>query len=299
MSRRSLVLFLILGVVWGIPYLLIKYANASFDPATLVCLRTLIGGAVLLPFALRQGALRPLLARWRWVLAYTVIEVGIPWLSLTHAEHVIPSGLAGLLIAATPVVGAILSHLTGRDEQLGRAGGVGLALGLGGVALLFWRELAVPSGPGSGIAMAEMAAVVLCYAVGPQILARRLYDVPGLGVIVVSLLIPAAVLAPFAIAHWPARVEPSAAVAVVLLGVLCTSVAFLCFFVLVGDVGPVRTTVVTYVNTAVAVAAGAVLLGEPVTVLTAIGFVSIVGGSVLVQRRRRPGRTAAAGTAQA
>lgn len=279
-------LFLILGVLWGIPYMLIKYANAAFDPATLVCLRTLVGGVVLLPFALRRGALPPVLARWPWVLAYTLIEIGIPWVALTHAEHVIPSALAGLLIAATPVVGAMVSYLTGRDEQLGRAGGLGLALGLGGVALLFWRELAVPSGPGSGFAMAEMAVVVLCYAIGPQILARRLHDVPGIGVIVVSLVIPAVVLAPLAVAHWPAHVEPTAALSVLLLGVLCTAVAFLCFFAVVAEVGPVRTTVVTYLNTAVAVAAGAVLLGEPITVLTAIGFVAIVGGSVLVQRRR-------------
>lgn len=281
-------MFLLLGFLWGIPYLLIKYANTSFSPAALVCLRTLIGGLVLLPFALRQDALRPLLARWGWVLAYTVLEIGIPWLALTHAEHVIPSGLAGLLIAATPVVGAILSFLTGRDEQLGPAGAAGLTLGLGGVALLVGRELTVPSGPGTALAMAEMAAVVLGYALGPQILARRLHDVPGLGVIVVSLLFPALLLAPVTVAQWPAAIEPSAVLSVALLGLACTAIAFLCFFRLVAEVGPVRTTVVTYVNTAVAVAAGAVLLGERITVPTVVGFVAIVGGSVLVQRRPRP-----------
>jgi len=286
-SRRGLALFLLLGVVWGVPYLLIKYANASFSPVVLVCLRTLIGGLVLLPFAMRERALRPLLAAWPWVLAYTVIEIVIPWLSLTHAEHVISSGLAALLIAATPVVGAILSRLTGRDEEFGAAGTAGLALGLGGVTLLVWREIAVPSGPGSGLALVEMAAVVLCYAIGPQILARRLRHVPGSGVIVVSLLLPAAVLAPLALWQWPAHVEPSAAVAIVLLGLACTAVAFLCFFRLVGEVGPVRTTAVTYLNTGVAVVAGALFLGEQVTALTLAGFVAIVGGSILVQRRRR------------
>lgn len=296
-SRRALVLFLLLGILWGIPYLLIKYANADFPPAAVVCLRTAVGGLVLLPFALRGRAFRPVFRRWRWVLAYTVVEILVPWLSLTHAEHVIPSGLAALLIAATPVVGAILSYLTGRDEQLGVLGVVGLALGLGGVALLVGRELAVPSGPGAALAVAEMAGVVLCYAIGPQILARRLSDVPALGVIVVSLLLPALLLAPVTVAQWPSGVEPSAAVAVVLLGLACTALAFLCFFAVVAEVGPVRTTVVTYANTAVAVAAGAVLLGEEITSLTVAGFLAIVGGSVLVQRRR--GRARAAGPGQA
>lgn len=292
-SRRALLLFLILGVVWGVPYLLIKYANASFTPAGLVCLRTAIGGAVLLPFALRARAFGPLRRRWAWVLAYTVIEILIPWVALAHAEHAIASGLAALLIAATPVVGAILSALTGRDEGLGVVGGLGLALGLGGVALLVHRELAVPSGPGSALAMAEMAVVVCCYAIGPQILARRLADVPGTGVMVVSLWVPAALLAPLTVAQWPSRVEPSAVVAVVLLGVLCTAVAFLCFFHVVAAVGPVRTTVVTYLNTAVAVAVGAAVLAEPITAATVGGFLAIIGGSVLVQRR--PGGAVPAG----
>ena len=279
-------LFLLLGVLWGIPYLLIKYANASFSPAGLVVARTAIGGLVLLPVALRRGGFAPVLRHWRPVLAYTVVEILIPWLALSHAEHVLASGLTALLIAAVPVVGAVLSFLTGRTENLGGAGVLGLALGLGGVALLVGREIAVPTGAGSGFALAEMAAVVLGYAVGPQILARRLRDVPSTSVIVTSLLVPAVLLAPVAVLQWPDRVEPSAALAVVLLGLLCTAGAFLCFFRLVAEVGPVRTTVVTYGNTAVAVAAGAVLLGEPVTLATAAGFAAIVGGSLLVQRRR-------------
>lgn len=291
MSRRALSLFLVLGVCWGIPYLLIRYANASFTPAAVVCLRTLLGALVLLPFALRQGALRPLTSRWPWVAAYTVVEILVPWLALTHAEHVLPSGLTGLLIAGTPVVGAVLSRLTGRDEGLGSRGALGLALGLGGVALLVVDELTVPSGPGAGLALLELALVVVCYATGPQILARRLHDVPGLGVIVVSLVVPAVVLAPVSIAQWPAVIEPSAGLAVVLLGVLCTATAFLCFVRLVAEVGPVRTTVVTYLNTAVAVAAGAVVLREAITVRTLVAFAAIVGGSVLVQRPPAAGPT--------
>ncbi|MBW3084230.1 hypothetical protein KEM60_00416 [Austwickia sp. TVS 96-490-7B] len=278
-------LFLTLGVLWGIPYLLIKYAIVSFTPATLVMIRTTVGGLILLPLALRQNAFRPLRHHRRAVVAYTIAEIGIPWLALTHAEHTLSSGLAALLIAAVPVVGVILSAATGHREHLGVTGSLGLAIGLIGVALLVGREIQAPTGPDAIPALAEMVLVVLGYAIGPMIIARHLQDVPSSGVIVTSLLGPAVVLAPVGLAQWPDHVEPSALVAVLVLSVLCTTVAFLALFALVAEVGSVRTTVVTYVNPAVAVIAGAVFLAEPITGWTIAGFVCIVGGSILVHRR--------------
>lgn len=286
-SRRALVFFVALGLVWGVPYLLIKYAVATFTPATLVMLRTAIGGLVLLPVAVRAGALPAVLRRWKAVSAYTVVEIIVPWLALSHAETALPSGLAALLIAAVPVAGLAISALAGRPERLGPGGWCGMALGIGGVALLAGREALAPSGPGVGLALAEMLLVVIGYALGPQIIATRLADVPNSGVIVASLLGPAVVLAPVGIAQWPAHVDAPAAISVVLLGLVCTALAFLLLFELVAEVGPVRTTVITYINPAVAVVAGAVFLAEPVTVATIAGFVAIVGGSVLVQRRPR------------
>lgn len=285
-SRRALVLFLALGVLWGIPYLLIKYALVSFSPVALVVARTTVGGLVLLPWALRQKAFAPLLARWRPMLAYTVVEIAIPWIMLSRAEQRLSSGLTALLIAAVPVVGVILSYPLGRAHRLGPTGAAGLLLGMGGVALLVGGEaFAGTSGEGTALALAEMALVVVGYAAGPAIIDRWLSDVPSSGVIVVSLLGVSVLFGPFAVAQWPAAPEPSAVLAIVLLGLLCTALAFVCFFALVAEVGPVRTTAITYVNPAVAVLAGAVFLREPVTLLTALGFAAIVGGSVLLHRR--------------
>ena len=82
MTRRGWVLFGVMGVIWGIPYLLIKVAVGEVSPASLVFLRTVTGALLLLPIAARRGAIRPLLAHWRWVVVYTVVEVAIPWLLL-------------------------------------------------------------------------------------------------------------------------------------------------------------------------------------------------------------------------
>jgi len=117
-TRRGWILFGVMGVIWGIPYLLIKVAVGELSPASLVFLRTTTGALVLLPIAARRGAIAPLLAHWRWLLVYTVIEVAIPWMLLSDAETHISSSLAGLLVAAVPFVGALLALLTGGDDRL-------------------------------------------------------------------------------------------------------------------------------------------------------------------------------------
>lgn len=284
-SRRALLLFLTLGVLWGIPYLLIKYALISFTPAELVFGRTLIGGLVLLPLAVRQRAFGPVRRRWRPVLAYTVAEVAVPWLALGYAEQVVPSGLAALLIATVPIVGLVLAAVTGRAVQIGRDGVAGLVLGLAGVALIVGNEAAAPSGSGSTLALLQMALVVLGYATGPLIIDRWLRGIPSSGVIVTSLLVVAAAMAPWAVTGWPQRVDAAAAIAVVLLGLLCTAAAFTLLFALIDEVGSVRATVITYLNPAVAVVVGLIFLAEPITAVTVAGFAAIAGGSFLVQRR--------------
>jgi drug/metabolite transporter (DMT)-like permease len=130
--------------------------------------------------------------------------------------------------------------------------------------------------------MAEMALVIFGYALGPLIVARSLSDLPTLDVVVVSLGLCALIYAPVGIAQLPSALPTLPVIGAVLgLGVLCTAVAFIIFFQLIAEVGPLRATVVTYVNPAIAVAAGVALLGEPFTVGTGVGFVLILTGSWL------------------
>ncbi len=278
MTRRGWALFIALGLIWGIPYLLIKIAVRDLTPASLVFLRTALGAALLLPAVARHGNARALLARWRPIALFTVVEMAIPWLLLSDAERRVTSSLAGLFMASVPLIGAALSRVTGRHERLGPRRLAGLLVGLAGVVALLGLDL----GRGDAVAIVELAIVAVGYAVGPLIISRRLSDVPVLDVVTASLALCAVGYAPAGIASLPARMPGLAVVgAVIVLGVACTAVAFLLFFRLIAEIGPVRATVITYVNPAVAVAAGVALLGEPFTLGTGLGFVLILAGSWL------------------
>ncbi len=288
MTRRGWLLFAAMGVIWGIPYLLIKVAVGELSPVTLVFFRTALGAFLLLPLAAARNSLAPLLPRWKFVIAYTLAEVALPWVLLSDAERHLTSSLTGLLIAAVPFVGVILSWLTGAADRFDARRIAGLVVGFFGVAALVGLNVS-----GSDLtAVAELALVAIGYAVGPLIIARRLSDVPAIGVVAVSLTLPAIAYAPLALTHLPGQM-PSVQVlgAVVILGVVCTAVAFLVFFALIAETGSVRATMITYVNPAVALVLGVVLLREPFTVGAGLGFLLILAGLFLATRRTQPNTT--------
>jgi drug/metabolite transporter (DMT)-like permease len=289
MTRRGWLLFAAMGVIWGVPYLLIKVAVADLSPASLVFLRTITGALLLLPVAAARGAIAPLRAQWRWVLIYTVVEVAVPWMLLSDAERHITSSLAGLLVAAVPFVGALLALVTGGDDRLDARRLGGLLIGFLGVATLVGFDV---SGGNLG-AIGEIAVVTVGYALGPMIIARRLGGVPAVGVVAASLVLTAIVYAPVGVLQLPGH-APSVQVvlAVAALGVVCTALAFLLFFALIAEVGPVRATVITYVNPAVALALGVIILREPFTVGAAAGFVLILLGMFLATGRSATGSRA-------
>jgi drug/metabolite transporter (DMT)-like permease len=288
MSARGWLLFAAMGVIWGIPYLLIKVAVAEFEPATLVLGRTAIGTVLLLPIALLRSDLRALRGHWRLLVLYTVVEVIAPWFLLSHAEQRLSSSLSGLLIAGVPLVGALLAWVTSHDDRPDAWRWVGLGLGFGGVGLVVGFNVAADD----LLAVGEVGLVVLGYAIGAMLIAR-LSGVPTIVVVAASLAIAALVYLPIGIAQRPA-VMPSvqALASVAILGVVCTALAFIVFFALIREVGPNRATVITYVNPAIAVALGVWLLGEPFTPTIAAGFALIALGSFLGTRRRPVSRSA-------
>jgi len=206
LSKRGWLLFVAMGVIWGIPYLLIKVADGGVSVPVLVFTRVTLGSLLLMPAAVRGRHLGALKGRAFWLAAFTV-----------------------------PVVEVLLT-----------------ALG---------------------------------YAVGPLIANRKLADLPPVAVNAVCLGAAGLVYAPFAALTWP-RSLPSVQVLLALagLGVICTAAAFLVFFRLIAEVGPARATVITYINPAVAVALGVLVLGEPLTPVIGGAFVLILAGSVLATR---------------
>jgi drug/metabolite transporter (DMT)-like permease len=282
MSRRGAFLFAAMCVIWGSPYLMIRVAVRELAPVTLVFFRTAIAALLLLPFAAFRGDLRPLVRHWRPLLVYTVVEVAIPWVLLARAETSLSSSLTGLLLAGVPLVGAVVVTFTGERERQGGRRWLGLLIGLVGVAALVGLDV----GQIDAVALVEVFGVAVCYAVGPIVLSRHLKDAPALGVVAWSFVLTAVVYAPLATLRWPATL-PSAHVVESVLGLatVCTALAFLLFLALIAEVGPVRATVITYVNPAVAAVVGVIFLDERLTVGMLLGFALVLAGSALATRR--------------
>ena len=291
MTRRGILLFAAMSVIWGIPYLLIRITVAEISPALLVFFRTALAAALLLPIALLRVDLRSVLRHWRWVVAFATIEIAIPWLMLGAAEQQISSSLAGLLVAGVPLVGAVIALIVGGPDRVGRRQAVGLLIGFAGVAAIAGGDFEADN----AIALVQVAIVVVCYALGPFILSRRLVDVPSLGVMAISLTLTAVVYAPVALVTWPSAMPGSDVIAsIVILAVVCTAVAFIVFAALIREVGPVRATVITYVNPVVAAVLGVLILAETLTAAMLVGFALAIAGSTLATRRPDPPEAEAA-----
>ena len=291
MSKRGWLLFAAMSVIWGIPYLLIKVADGGVSVPVLVGTRVALGSLLLLPAAIRGGHLRALKGYYLWLAAFTAVEIVGPWALLSNAERHLPSSTSGLLIAAVPIISALLAMATGSGDRLTPIRWAGLAIGLSGVVLLAGPG----AGRGGGLPVVEVLLTALGYAIGPLIANRKLADLPPVAVNAACLGAATLVYAPFAALTWP-HAMPSVQVLLALaaLGVICTAVAFLLFFRLIAEVGQARATVITYVNPAVAVALGVLVLGEHLTPAIGASFLLILGGSVLATRpgSGRSGRTA-------
>jgi drug/metabolite transporter (DMT)-like permease len=283
-SKRGWILFALMSVIWGIPYLMIKVAVGQVSVPVLVFARTALGAAILLPLVLRGGQLAGLRRHWRPLAAFAAIEIIIPWWLISDAERHITSSMTGLLIAASPIIAVVLALLTGSGERLGPVRWAGLGIGLAGVAVLAAPELR----GGDAWSIIEMLLTAVCYAIAPLIAARRLADVPALPMTTVCLGLAAIVYTPPAILTWPSA-WPSWQVLAALAGlaVVCTAVAFIVFFALIREVGTSRALVFTYINPAVAVTAGVIFLSEPLTPVILTSFALILGGSILATARQR------------
>jgi drug/metabolite transporter (DMT)-like permease len=290
-TRRSLLLFVAMSVIWGIPYLFIRIAVSDLSPVVLVFARTAIGALILLPVVVARGELRCLFKSWIPLLALAAVEIGVPWLMLANAEQRITSSLAGLLISAVPLVGVVIATSLGNREHLGFASIGGLLLGVVGVAAIVGFDLRASD----WLALAEVGVVVVGYAVGPVIISRYLTGLPSMGVIAVSLAACAIVYAPVAAVQWPKVVPPlDTIVSVGVLAVVCTALAFVLFVALIAAIGPVRATVITYINPAVAALLGVTVLRESFTFGMGVGFVLVIAGSVLATWRPREAASAPA-----
>lgn len=283
MSRRGWLLFAAMSVIWGVPYLLIKVAVGELSPVVVVFLRCVVGALLLVPWTLARGRLREALRHWRALLVFTVLEMTAPWLLLSWAELSLSSSLTGLLVAGVPFVAALAARLAGEEERLSPVRIGGMLLGVVGIAVLLGLDVA---GAQLG-AIAAVALVVVGYATAPLVVSRALPDVSGVTASAFALVVTAVVYAPFAVPQLDQVGDASAPalLSLAVLGVVCTALALALFFALIREAGPQRALVITFVNPAVAVLLGVLLLDEPFTLGLAVGLPVILLGCVLATRR--------------
>jgi drug/metabolite transporter (DMT)-like permease len=282
-SRRGWVLFLTMSVIWGIPYLLIKVAVDDVSPVLVVFARCVVGAALLLPWTIATGRLRPALRHWRALLLFTVLEMAGPWLLLAYAEQSLSSSLTGLLVATVPFVAALVGRLAGEEERLTSVRLLGMGVGVVGIAALLGLDV----GGAQLLPILAVALTVVGYSTGPMVVSRSLPEVSGVAASSIALLVTSVAYAPFALPQLGQVTRASATALLSLggLGAVCTALALALFFSLIREVGPQRALVITFVNPAVAVLLGVALLGEPFTLGIAVGLPLVLVGCVLATRR--------------
>jgi drug/metabolite transporter (DMT)-like permease len=289
MSRKSALIFGLVGFLWGIPYLFIKVAvdeETGYSPAIVVFGRVLIGAAILIPLALKDRSIFAALRGGKYVAFYALLEMVIPWILIGTAEQKISSGLAGLLIASVPIWSNLITYFQGDQEALEKNRIIGIGVGFIGVVLIVGIESLTGSSDPLSIVMVIVAAIAYAYAV--IMIRQKLPDVSGIAINGVAMAMTAIFYLPFTIALWPDHsIAPEATYSVIALGIFSTGIAFVFFFTLLDDIGPTRASMVTYWNTAIAVVLGILILSEPLTAGIAIGLPLVMFGSWLVNRRQK------------
>ena len=296
MTTRGWALFAALGLIWGIPYLLIAIAVDELSPGFVAFARVALAFLVLLPLALHRGAFHGLAAggRWRWLVLYALVEIAVPFPLIGWGETRITSSLAAILIATVPLMVAVIAIGFDPAERAHGTRLAGLVLGFAGVVALLGLDVA--GRPGELLGAAAILVAAFGYACGPLLIKHRLADVDPVGPICGSLGIAAIALAPLAVLAPPSEAPSAGAIAsVVVLGVICSALAFLLLFALIAEVGPGRATVITYVNPAVAVLLGVGLRDETIGATAIAGLVLVLAGSWLATGGRLPGARRPAG----
>lgn len=293
MSARAWTLFGIVSFLWGIPYLFISIAiDDGVPPAFLAWVRVILGALILLPIAWRAGLLGGLRDRWRWIAAYAVLEIAIPFPMIATGEQHVSSSVTAILIASTPLLVALLALRFDRSERVAGLRLAGLFIGLAGVVFLVGIDIAGDADELLGAAAIMIAA--LGYAAGPMLLNRKLRDLDARVTMLGALAVAGLLLTPLALADTPAReaLTTEAVSSLIVLGVLCTAAALVAFGMLVTDVGAGRALVFTYINPLVAVAAGIVVLGERPGPGAIVGLLLILAGCYLATGGRLRSRSA-------
>ena len=284
MTRRHLGQFILVGFLWGVPYLFMRVAVREWDPSIVVFGRVVIGAAILFPIAFRRGAIAPSIKGLKWIAAYAVLEMCGPWYLITHAETKINSGLAGLLVATVPIWSTIYSSMAGDKTVWHHKRLLGIVIGFIGLVLIVGIETISGSADAFSVFQTVLAAIL--YSTAMAVILRGMPNGDGVAINAIAMAITAVIFAPAALSSWPSQMPSfNATASLIGLGVLSTGIAFMVYFNLVREIGQARGSMVTYLNTAFAVVLGVLILGEPLTIGIITGLPLVLIGSYFASRK--------------
>ena len=284
MTRKHLSQFILIGFLWGVPYLFMRVAVREWDPSVVVFGRVVIGAAILFPIAIRRGVVRDTLRGFKWILAYAVFEMCGPWYLITHAETKINSGLAGLLVATVPIWSTIYSSLAGDKTVWHAKRLMGIVIGFIGLVLIVGIETISGSADAFSVFQTVLAAIL--YSTAMAIILKGMPHGDGVAINAIAMAITAIIFAPAALTNLPENMPSfSATASLIGLGVLSTGLAFMIYFNLVREIGQARGSLVTYLNTAFAVVLGVVFLNERLTIGMIAGLPLVLIGSYFASRK--------------
>jgi len=287
MSRRNLILFILAGFLWGIPYLFIRVAvdhETGFSPAFVVFSRVFIGALILVPIAIYDKSIFAAIKGWKYIAVYALFEMAIPWILIGTAEQSITSGLAGLLVASVPIFSTIIASIYGDKSVWHPRRLFGMAIGFLGVFLLVGIESFTGSSDPVAIFMMLGASVGYAYAV--IYITNKMPGVSGVAINAIAMAMTALLYSPALFLAWPDhQVSQSAIYSIIALGIFSTGIAFAVFFTVLAEIGPTRASLVTYMNTAFAVVLGVLILSEPLTIGIIVGLPLVLIGSYLASRK--------------
>lgn len=286
MKARDTLDLILLAAIWGASFLFMRIAVPAFGPVPLAFVRVAGAALMLLPLLAMRGEFGPLRQRWRPLLLVGITNSALPFICFGFATLSITAGLASIFNAATPLTSALFAWAW-LKEPMTRWRTLGLALGFAGVLGLAWNKAGL-RGSG-GVDVQVMLAIGAClmgtllYGFSASFTKRKLTGVPAMALATGSQFSAALVLAPLAIAQWPA-VQPGTLpwAAAIASALLSSGLAYVLYFRLIANIGPTNAASVTFLIPVFAVVWGAWLLDESITAAMVVGGAVIVAGTALV-----------------
>jgi len=275
---KAMIELVLLGAIWGGSFLLMRVAAPEFGPFALVEIRLVFGALVLLPFVYRVR--KRLAGRWRALFAIGMINSAVPFTLFAWATQIAPAGISAIANSMTALFAVLFAGLM-FGEKVGTRRGFGLVSGIIGVIVMVGMPMA-----GVPVGWAALAATTAaaCYGLAGNLVKRHLAGLPPVALGGATLSCSAVVLLPLAIWHWPDHALSAAVwTSAIMLGVVCTGIAYALLFRLLDTIGPSRTATVTYLVPLFGVAWAWLVLSEPVTPGMMIAAALILGGVTLSQ----------------